>query len=442
MTSPAWWHEVAEAVHAEHVAQPSNLPGAAFGVQTLDGGPLTGSVGESWADDTICAIFSMSKVFTATALLVALEEHRLFNIEMPVCRFPGMEGWADDRAKSQIRVRHLLQHTSGLPAVKPAAEWPRSTCNDPGAAPSCPHPKLDLGPTAPWIGAPGITNECVCVGGRCLPARTLSLDEVSHHVMSAYQLIAEPGAQFSYATSNLIVAGRMIEQLTGDSVNRYIKEKIFAPLGMRDSFFVAGPTGDAVVDARIGEGVTAEQRARIAPLVNITQDGRLPAETAPGPDGVWDRFRSGWRFVYPDGGMYSTVADLLTFLRMLRDRGRASGKQILSPVIVRLLTKDQGFNHTMGLGFRPQTTPYGQGVGTLEHLGHAMTYFWYDPHPGNPLIGVFLSQRLPNVAVNINMGDGMKVIFRVFLPAVKRGVLGETPPQQAARAEPAKASQA
>ena len=85
----------------------------------------------------------------------------------------------------------------------------------------------------------------------------------------------------------------------------------------------------------------------------------------------------------------------------------------------------------MGFGFRPQTTPYGQGAGTLEHLGHMMTYFWLDPCPGNPLIGVFLSQRLPNVAVNTNMGDGMKVIFKIFVAAVKSGKFGQPAPQPA-----------
>ena len=47
-----------------------------------------------------------------------------------------------------------------------------------------------------------------------------------------------------------------------------------------------------------------------------------------------------------------------------------------------------------------------------------MTYFWYDPLPDNPLLGVFLSQRLPNIAQNTNLGDGLQAIFKVFVPLI------------------------
>jgi hypothetical protein len=88
---------------------------------------------------------------------------------------------------------------------------------------------------------------------------------------------------------------------------------------------------------------------------------------------------------------------------------------------VRLLVEDQGYGHTMGFGYRGQTTPYGQGPGTIDHLGNIMTYFWYDPRPDNPLMGVFLSQRLANAVVNNNMAEGLRVIFRIFVPLAAGG---------------------
>jgi CubicO group peptidase (beta-lactamase class C family) len=154
----------------------------------------------------------------------------------------------------------------------------------------------------------------------------------------------------------------------------------------------------------------------------ITRDGKMPPEVAPGPDGGWDKFRRGWRFVFPDGGMYTTAADILTYLRMLRDGGMAGSQRILSASILHLLMDNHGFGHTMGFGYRGNATPYGQGPGTLEHLGSKMTYLWYDPRPGNELMGVFLSQRLPNITVNVNMWSGMQVIFKVFVPMVNSGV--------------------
>jgi CubicO group peptidase (beta-lactamase class C family) len=233
-----------------------------------------------------------------------------------------------------------------------------------------------------------------------------------------------PGTQYSYSTVNYVLAARIIEHLTGMSVNLYIKKKLFEPLDMKDSFFIAQKTGDSEVDARMDEGVTEDQRGRIADLSIITRDGRLPPEMAAGPDGKWDKFRRGWHFVNPDGGMFSTADDLLNFLRMLRDGGVFQSRRILSSQVVKLLVEDQGHAHTMGFGYRSQLTPYSQSAGTLEHMGYKMTYFWYEPRADNPLFGLFLSQRLPNISVNTNLTDGMHVIFRVFVPQVKAECFG------------------
>jgi CubicO group peptidase (beta-lactamase class C family) len=429
MSNVAWWDRVLDELNTYQVANPVNLPGAVFAAETQHDGRLVANVGDDWTNTTICNIGSMCKAFIGAAVLLALEEDGRVDIETPVWKLPGMEPYANDPLKRQIRVRHLLQQTSGLPNLMHRLDFPVSPCNDRRDGPPCSHDgDLYLGPTVPWIGAAGTTNECVFADGRCQPARQLNLEKVSRHVMETYPLLHQPGAQYTYSTSNYVVAARIIEELTGKSVNIYIKEKLLAPLGLSSSFFIAQKTGDPIVDARLDEGVTEEQRARIADVSVITQDGELPPEVAPGPDGrTWDKFRRGWRYVYPDAGMYSTADDLLTFLGMLRDGGVYQSRRILSTEVLRLLVEDQGFGHTMGFGYRRQTTPYGQGPGTLEHMGNMMTYFWYDPDPGNSLLGVFLSQRICNVAVNNNMSDGMRVIFRLFVPLVKGGVYGLPP---------------
>jgi CubicO group peptidase (beta-lactamase class C family) len=421
MGSSSWWNDVVDRMNAYQAENPKNLPGAVFAAETLQAGRLVASVGDGWATGAICEIGSMTKPFISAGVLLALEERNMMDIEIPVHELPGMEIYADDPLKRQIRLRHLLQHTSGLPHFLKYSEWPKTPCNDPEAGPpSCTDSSLDLGPTSPYIGAPALTNECIYVDGRCRPARLVELDQVSRYIMQTYPVASSPpaGTQYSYSTVNYVLVARIIEQLTGKSVNRYIKEKLFDPLGMKDSFFIAKKTGDPQLDQRIDDGVTDEQRGRIADLALITRDGNLPAEMASGPGGGWDKFRTGWRFVNPDGGMFSTADDLLNFLRALRDDGVFQSRRVLSPQIVSLLIKDQGHSHTMGFGYRGQATPYGQGAGSVEHMGYKMTYFWLDPRQGDPLTGVFMSQRLPNVAVNTNLADGMQVIFRVFVSAV------------------------
>jgi CubicO group peptidase (beta-lactamase class C family) len=418
---------VVERVEQSREARPSLLPGAVLAAETPADGQQIAAVGDSWAADTICSIGSMTKAFTAIAVLLALEEHERLDPELAVWRLPGMEAYADDPMKQRVRVRHLLQHTSGLPGFRPCPLSEDSSGKPPPPA----EPVPNVGPTISWIGSPAYTNEYVCVRGESWPARLLNLDAVSDYVMRTYPLEHEPGSRFSYSSANYIVAGRIVECLTGRSLNLYLKERLFKPLGMSDSFFIAQATGDPTVDARIEEGVSDSQRERIAHVSLITRDGQWPPEVAPGPDGGWDRFRKGWRYVYPDGGMYTTARDLLTFLGMVRDGGCVGTRRILSPTIVELLVNDQGFDHTMGFGYRRRPTPYGQGAGTVDHLGNIMTYFWYDPRTGNPLLGVFLSQRLANAAVNNNMADGLGVMFRVFVPLVTSGALGLEPPSLA-----------
>jgi CubicO group peptidase (beta-lactamase class C family) len=429
MSPPGWWDRVVEELTDYQQRYPDNLPGAVVAAETQTDGPLLASVGANWSADTICNIGSMTKTFTATAVLLALEEAGKLDIEIPVYTLPGMGAFADEPAKRRIRVRHLLQHTSGMPPFLQYTDAPKAPCNDPhGPAPGCQDCVRDVGPTAPWLGSPGYTNECVLADGRCQPARSLSLDEVSEYLMQTYPLVHEPGVEYTYSSVNYVVAGRLVEELTGVSPNIYLKERLFGPLGMRDSFFVAGDTGDPAVDALIDEGVVAEQRSRIADVSLITRDRKWPPEVAPGPDGGWDKFRRGWRYVYPDGGMYSTAADLLAYLRMIRDDGMRGPRRIVSAAVMNLLVTDHGFGHTMAFGYRRTTTPYGQGPGTLDHLGNIMTYFWYEPRRGNPMTGVFLSQRLANALVNNNMADGMKVIFRVFVPLVCRLSQPQTAP--------------
>jgi CubicO group peptidase (beta-lactamase class C family) len=423
MSGPPWWVPVVERMRDHQSEYPDNLPGAVFAAETVDDGPQIASVGDGWGTDAICNIGSMTKTFTATALLMALEERGMLDVELRVSELPGMEIYAEDPQKIRIRVRDLLQHTSGMPVFLKYTEAPAAPCNDPsGPPPACEPGAPDLGPTATWIGSPGYTNELVLAGGRCRPARAAMLDDVSAYLMRHYPLVHEPGEQYSYSTANYVVAGRLIEHLTGRSPNLYLKEKLFGPLGMHDSFFVPQPTGDPAVDAWIDEGVDDDQRRRVADTTLITRDGTWPEEVAPGPDGSWDRLRRGWRFVYPDGGMFATAADLLAFLRMLRDGGMHDGRRVVSPEVMRLVLEDDGLGHTMALGHRVSATSYGQGPGTLEHMGNTMTYFWLDPRGDDPLLGVFLSQRLANAMANNNMFDGMKVIFRLFVPRVSRAV--------------------
>jgi CubicO group peptidase (beta-lactamase class C family) len=425
MGNPPWWERIVDDVRTFQRDHPADLPGAVFAAETRGDGPLVAAVGDGWSDKSICAVGTMTKAFTGTAVLLALEEHGRLDAETEVWRLPGMEAYAESPSKKQIRVRHLLQHTAGLPSIQHYSASPKTRCNDPqGPPPYFAEASTALGPTGEYTCYPGGANEYMFVDGRCQPARTLTIEQVSQYIMETYEPLTPPGAEYRYSTIGYVVAARIVEKLSGQSINRFLKERLFSPLRMNDSFFIAQKTGDPTLDERIDDRVSDEQRARIADVTLVTRDGAMPPEVAPGPDGTWDKYRRGWRFVFPDGGMYTTVVDLLRFLRLLRDGGVTESRRILSSDIVHLLVADHGFGHTMGFGHRREATPYGQGPDTFEQLGGMMTYCWMRLSTDAPVLGAFFSQRLPNIVVNPNMGVAMKVIFRVFVPAVQRAVDG------------------
>jgi CubicO group peptidase (beta-lactamase class C family) len=115
MSAPHWWANVVEELTDYQRRYPDNLPGAVVAAETRHDRPLFASVGAGWSVDTICNIGSMTKTFIATALLLALEEAGRLDIETPVHTLPGMVAFAEDPMRRRIRVRHLLQHTSGMP---------------------------------------------------------------------------------------------------------------------------------------------------------------------------------------------------------------------------------------------------------------------------------------------------------------------------------------
>ena len=422
MSGEGWWEGVEQRMAAYQKGDPANLPGAVFAVETAAEGRLQGKVGAGWETDAICAIASMSKPFVATALLLALEERDLLDIERPVYELPGMELYAGNEAKRQIKVRHLLQHTSGLPAFQPITADARTTDSAGADSISSEAGQTHSGKTVPWKGSPGLTNEFIPVQGDWCPTRELSLDQVSEYVMKTTSPTFQPGTNSCYSTYAFTVVGRLIEQLSGESMNRYVRRRLFEPLGMKDAFFVAQESGDERVDRWQGEGVTEEQRQRVPEVALITQDGEMPPEVAAGPDGKWDRLRRGWRYVFPEGGMYATAGDLLNYLGMLRDGGKREGREVVSKQVVDLLVKDQGFGHTMGFAYANNSKRHGAGTQTLMHLGSFNTFFWFESRPENQLIGVFMAQRLTYASKEV---DGREVIFKCFAPAVESHVFAK-----------------
>jgi uncharacterized protein YbbC (DUF1343 family) len=284
--------------------------------------------------DTIFDLASLTKVVaTTTSVMMLVEQGRIRLSDRVASHIPGFERYG----KGDITVRHLLTHVSGL------------------------RPDVDLAEL--WMGYE------TAIG--------LAVDEVP---------ASRPGERFVYSDINFFLLGDIVQRVSGLSLDRFARERIFEPLGMRDTSF--NPPASLV--------------SRIAPTESCTRFG-WPCQ---GPDMtmlrgvVHDPTARRMGGVAGHAGLFSTAADLAVFCRMLLGGGAFQGARILSPLAVEKMTSAATPDlepNTRGLGWdidsafssnRGELLP----IGSFGHTGFTGTSIWIDPSTG--MFVIFLSNRV------------------------------------------------
>jgi CubicO group peptidase (beta-lactamase class C family) len=214
---------------------------------------------------------------------------------------------------------------------------------------------------------------------------------------AAGPLLFEPGTAWVYGTG-VDWLGRLVEKLSGKNLEDYFRERIFAPLGMHDTFYNVPEDKQARrVTNHAREGGKAD-----APPVERPNQPFKPVAT----------FNGG-------GGLLSTAGDYMRFERMILNRGSLDGARILSEDTVALMLKSQigdvgvpalksaipvsSMDFTMvddgrdkhGLGFviTARHVPGKRSAGSVWWGGINNTYYWIDPDKG--IAGVIMMQLLP-----------------------------------------------
>ena len=274
--------------------------------------------------DSLFWIASMTKPVTACAILMLRDEGRL-SIDDPASKYlPELAGLktADGRAGSPT-LKHLLTHTSGL--AEPA---------EPEA----------------------------------LASRTLA--ELMPHIASK-PLQSLPGERWQYSQSGINSLGRIVEVVSGQPFPVFLRDRIFVPLGMKDTTFYPD----------------AAQLARLAKSYRCA-GGRMEEARVPA---ICDCARGDGRYPAANGGLYSTAADYGRFCQMLLNGGAFEGRRILSPEAVAAMSSVQtgelktGFTEGMAWGLGCGVVRQPQGVtamlspGTFGHGGMFGTQAWIDP---------------------------------------------------------------
>jgi CubicO group peptidase (beta-lactamase class C family) len=305
------------------------------------------------ATDSLFRIASMSKPVTGVAILMLIEEGKV-RLGDPVSRFipelKGLQVSADGAiptpAKREITVGDLLTHTSGLVSGPANAEIAKTL---PGMA-------LLTDTTRPQESLE-----------RYLPR------------IAAFPLSFQPGERYSYSPlAAFDVLGRIVEVASGQPFDRFLKARLFDPLGMTNTSFTSW----------------REQQPRLALIYRRTPAG--PERFANQNQLISDVYFSG------GAGLISTAEDYFQFAQMLLDRGRANGRVLLSPTTVDLMIaphapdtlpgSTRGGDFGLSVQVMRDPLALGQRVssGSFGWGGAYGTNFWIDPK--EKLVGVLMIQ--------------------------------------------------
>ncbi len=329
--------------------------------------------------DTIFRIASMSKPITSVAVLMLYEEGH-FQLQDPIARFipefknPTVlvtEPSDDNDAKKgdvvptrrPITIRHLLTHTSGL--------------------------------TYHWDQRVGDKYKEAGITHGLLQDDDLLGDDMKK--LARIPLVHQPGEAWTYGLS-VDVLGRLVEVVSGMSFDEFLRERIFEPLRMNDTYFylpdkkvsrlaaVYGPDGNGGLK-HLGDDVLG--------------DGAMTYTTTYPYEGPRKYYSGG-------GGLCSTVPDYARFAQMLLNGGQLDGVRLLSRKTVELMTADhvgdlnEGFGFGLGVSVRRSLSESGEigSIGTFGWGGFWYTTFFVDPQ--EQMVGICMAQLYPSGKATLN----------------------------------------
>jgi len=289
-------------------------------------GFLDYSTGSTAVDGaTMYDLASLTKVIATTPAIMRLYEEGKIHFDDPVTKcIPEF----DNHGKGAITIRNLLVHNGGMPAFKQLYRITRS-----------PQEVLD----------------------------------------SVYQteLIYKTGDSTVYSDFDFIVLGKIVERITGVSLDRYVDSVFFKPLGMRSTMFnppkslwddIAPTEFDSVVRHEIVRGTVHDENAYVLGGVS------------------------------GHAGLFSTANDLAIFMQMIMNDGQYGGVQYIKPETIRLFTTKVSEKSTRALGWDTKTMNGYSSAGSLfgprtfGHTGFTGTSIWADPD--KDLFVIFLTNRV------------------------------------------------
>ncbi len=331
-------------------------------------------------EDTRWRIFSMTKPVTSVAAMMLYEEGA-FELGDPIARW--LPEFAETRVYvagsamkpvtqpqvEPIRIRHLLTHTSGLTYgfhhAHPVDAMYRAMGHE-------------------WGTPPGVDSAEACRQWASVP------------------LVFQPGSEWNYGVSTDVL-GRLVEVVSGQTLDVFFQERVFGPLGMADTSFGLREDDDVDSLARLYAAVPGQPGGSPTGFVPIDAMGEA-AHRRP-------------TFLSGGGGLVSTAADYLRFCEMLRRGGSHDGGRLLGPRTLAHMVRNhlpgdadlESFGRPLfaetplrgvgfGLGFSMVLDPVRYGgvasAGDYSWGGAASTAFYVDPV--EDVVVTFYTQLMPS----------------------------------------------
>ena len=330
--------------------------------------------------DSIFRICSMTKPITSVAVMMLYEEG-LFMLNEPVSDFiPEFKNmkvldppFPQDKtsppgalidAKRPITIFNLLTHTSGL--------------------------------TYPWSPRLGKAYQDASIGTGLLQQEGTIGDGVKR--LASIPLLFQPGDAWEYSLADDVL-GYLVEVVSGMPLDKYLEERIFIPLGMKDTAFFL-PQEKV---PRLATAYTYDSAKGLQPILDkqVIREGTF-AYSADYP------YRGPRTYFSGGGGLCSTAEDYYRFCQMLLNGGELNGARLLSRKSVELISQ----NHTQG---KLDDFGYGLGFGVtsdpkfLKELGSVGSYYWggfyytsFVIDPKEDMVVIFMAQLHPTGGLNLD----------------------------------------
>lgn len=307
------------------------------------------------SESTVYDLASVTKIMaTTTAVMKLIDEGKLRLNDRVSTFIPEFK----EGEKSSITIEHLLLHTSGLPAFKVYVDKYRTR-------------------------------------GEILRA------------IKNEPLEAEPGSAYTYSDLGFILLAEIVEKVSNERLDRYIRRSVFYPMGMSSAHFNPKQLGSWM-----------SNRVPPTEIDDIYNRGVVKAD-------VHDERAFFMGGVAGHAGLFATSADIAAYAQMLLNGGEYAGRRYLSEEIIEQFTTRQSAFNNRGYGFDRKSDGFSSagsltGPNTFGHLGFTGTSLWIDPDQNLAII-ILTNRTYPDRA----LGRGISRVRAEIADAVMKSLINE-----------------